>query len=90
MTFLYAYAAINAIPLIIAAVVLIRRKLYLRKCMSFVRRGADGQLYAIDPQTGTAHRLFFSAVDGSVSLAPRLTKADRKKAKRLMRRIMEC
>lgn len=51
------FVAINLVGLLVAHVVLARRRAMVRKAFSYCVRSASGEVYVTDPQTGTVHKL---------------------------------
>jgi hypothetical protein len=68
--------------------VMLRHRAALRKALSYCRRDADGNLYVMDPQKGTMHRLDDLMLKRALGPAPDRTPRQQKKVRRRVRQAL--
>jgi hypothetical protein len=77
--------------LAIAAVVLpiayIRRHVYRRKMLSFCMRDSNGEIYIVDPQTGTAHNFSKLLTERMTPYKPRSPRQSKRARSRFRRHL---
>jgi hypothetical protein len=77
--------AVAAVAMVAA---LLRARATRKKALSYLRRAKDGNVYVIDPQTGTLHRLDDQIVKRLLGDQPQATPRQQKKIRRQVRQAL--
>lgn len=82
------FVFLNLVGLLLAHVVLAKRRATVRKAFSYCVRSATGEIYVTDPQTGTVHKLQDLIAQRIAPGKDARTPRQKKRARRQLRRVL--